>query len=97
MHLNGVAEKITVPLLITHGAGDRQIPVRYAHETYEQAVNSPRRELRIFDDPEGGTEHISIDNMPYVAGIIADWVAETFAALEPSAAGAAPAVGADVR
>ncbi len=81
MHLNGVADKITVPLLITHGAGDRQIPVRYAHETYEQAVNSPGRELRIFDDPEGGTEHISIDNMPYVGGIIADWVAETFASL----------------
>ncbi|WP_369962078.1 alpha/beta hydrolase family protein [Leifsonia sp. EB34] len=85
MHLNGVAEQITVPLLITHGAGDRQIPVRYAHETYEQAVNSPRRELRVFDDPEGGTEHISIDNMPYVAGIIADWIAETFATLDGSA------------
>jgi hypothetical protein len=35
--------------------------------------------------------------MPYVAGIIADWVAETFAALEPSGAEAAIAVGADVR
>lgn len=78
MHLNGVAEKITAPLLVTHGVGDRQIDVRYAHRTYEQAVNSPKRELRLFDDPEGGTEHISIDNMPYVAGIIADWVAETF-------------------
>ena len=81
MHLNGVAEQITVPLLITHGAGDRQIPVAYAHETYDQAVNSPERRLRIFADPEGGTEHISIDNMPYVAGIIADWVAETFASV----------------
>lgn len=81
MHLNGVVEQITAPLLITHGAGDRQINVKYAHQSYEQAVNSPKRELRVFDDPEGGTEHISIDNMPYVAGIIADWVAETFADL----------------
>ncbi|MFB2580240.1 alpha/beta hydrolase family protein [Herbiconiux sp. P15] len=81
MHLNGVVERITAPFLITHGAGDRQINVKYAHQSYEQAVNSPKRELRIFDDPEGGTEHISIDNMPYVAGIIADWVAETFAEL----------------
>lgn len=81
MHLNGVAEKITVPLLVTHGQGDRQINVKYAHETYDQATASPKRELRIFDDPEGGTEHISIDNMPYVAGYIADWVAETFAEL----------------
>ena len=60
--------------------------MRYAHETYEQAVNSPRRELRIFDDPEGGTEHISIDNMPYVAGIIADWVAEVFGTAESAEA-----------
>lgn len=78
MHLNGVASEITAPLLVTHGIGDRQINVKYAHQTYDQAVNSAKRELRIFDDPEGGTEHISIDNMPYVAGIIADWVAETF-------------------
>ncbi len=78
MHLNGVAEQITVPLLVTHGVQDRQIPVRYAHETFDQAINSPKRELRLFDDPEGGVEHISIDNMPYVAGIIADWISETF-------------------
>ena len=82
MHLNGVAEKITVPLLITHGANDRQINVKYAQQTAEQAVNSPKLKLRIFDEPEGGTEHISIDNMPYVAGYIADWVQETFAELK---------------
>lgn len=85
MHLNGVAERITAPLLITHGVGDRQINVKYAHQTYEQATNSSKRELRLFDDPEGGTEHISIDNMPYVAGIIADWVSETFAQLDEAA------------
>nr|WP_314841425.1 prolyl oligopeptidase family serine peptidase [uncultured Microbacterium sp.] len=79
MHLNGVVERITAPYLITHGVGDRQIAVKYAHQSYEQAVNSEKRELRLFDDPEGGTEHISIDNLPYVAGIIADWIAETFA------------------
>jgi dipeptidyl aminopeptidase/acylaminoacyl peptidase len=79
MHLNGVAEKITIPLLVTHGANDRQIPVKYAHETYDQAVNSPKRELRIFDEPEGATEHMGIDHMPYVASHISDWIAETFA------------------
>jgi len=81
VQLDGVVEKITVPFLITHGANDRQIPVAYAHRSAEQAVNSPKVELRIFDEPEGGTEHISIHNMPYVAGFIADWVAETFAEL----------------
>lgn len=81
MTLDGVVEKITVPFLITHGANDRQIPVAYAHRSAEQAVNSPKLELRIFDEPEGGTEHISIDNLTYVAGFVADWVAETFAEL----------------
>lgn len=75
--LNGVAEKIDVPFLITHGVNDRQIPVRYAYQTYEQAVNSPKRELRIFTEEEGGTEHISIDHLSYVAGYIADWISET--------------------
>lgn len=77
MRLDGVVERITAPFLITHGAADRQINVKYAHRSYDQAVNSPKRELRLFDDPEGGTEHISIDNMPYAGGIIADWIAET--------------------
>jgi len=78
MHLNGVVERIKAPFLITHGANDRQINVKYAQQTYDAATASSKRELRIFDEPEGGTEHISIDHMPYVAGYIADWVAETF-------------------
>lgn len=81
MHLNGVVEKITVPFLITHGVNDRQINVKYAQQSYDQAVNSPKRTLRLFDDPEGGTEHISLDNMPYVATYTADWIAETFTEL----------------
>lgn len=79
MHLNDVIAKITCPLLITHGANDRQINVKYAQQSYDQAVNSAKRTLRLFDEPEGGTEHISIDHMPYVAGYIADWVEETYA------------------
>ncbi|MGN8027641.1 alpha/beta hydrolase family protein [Microbacterium sp. 22242] len=82
MRLEGVVENITVPFLVTHGIGDRQIPVAYAHQEYEAAVNSPKRELRIFSQEEGGAEHIGIDNMPYVAQWTADWVAETFAELE---------------
>ncbi|WP_257224673.1 S9 family peptidase [Acinetobacter sp. YH12108] len=36
MHLNGVVEKIKVPFLVTHGENDRQIPLKYAYETFEQ-------------------------------------------------------------
>lgn len=81
MRLEGVVEDITVPFLVTHGIGDRQIPVEYAHKEYEAAVNSPKRELRIFTQEEGGAEHIGLDNMPYVSQWTADWVAETFAEL----------------
>ena len=41
VHLDGVVEKITVPFLIAHGENDRQIPLEYAHRSYEQAVNTP--------------------------------------------------------
>lgn len=85
VHLNGVVERVSVPFLVTHGVNDRQINVKYAHQTYEQATASPRRELRLFDETEGGAEHIGADNLPYVAGIIADWVAEGFAELDEAA------------
>jgi len=70
-----------VPFLIAHGAGDRQIPLEYAHRSYDQAVASPKRELRIFTAEEGGTEHIGLDHLPHVSVFIADWVADTFAEL----------------
>jgi dipeptidyl aminopeptidase/acylaminoacyl peptidase len=82
VHLDGVIEKITVPFLVAHGANDRQIPLAYAHRSYQQAVNSPKRELRVFTPEEGATEHIGLDHLPYVSTFIADWVADTFAAPE---------------
>ena len=76
MHLNGVAEKITVPFLVTHGEADRQIPLKYAQQTYDQLVNSRKRDLIVFGAATGGVEHSSLDN-PYNAGeLIADWLAE---------------------
>lgn len=77
MHLNGVMEKIKVPFLVTHGANDRQINVDYAHQSFEQLVNSPHRELKIFTAREGGVEHVGADNMSFGRSYIADWFAET--------------------
>jgi fermentation-respiration switch protein FrsA (DUF1100 family) len=84
VHLDGVVENITVPFLIAHGANDRQIPLGYAHRSYEQAINSPKRELRVFTPDEGATEHIGLDHLPHVSTFIADWVADTFAELDQS-------------
>lgn len=79
VHLNGVVEKITCPFLITHGQDDRQIPLKYAQQSYDEAVNSPKRELRIFTPEEGATEHIGLDHLPHVGAFTADWIEDTFA------------------
>jgi pimeloyl-ACP methyl ester carboxylesterase len=80
MTLNGVMDRITVPFLVTHGERDRQIGLEYAHQSYDQLVNSPKRELKVFTDREGGVEHVGVDNMSFGRDFIADWIAETFGA-----------------
>jgi dienelactone hydrolase len=78
MTLDGVVEKIKVPFLVTHGERDRQIALTYAHQTFDQLTSSPKRELKIFTDREGGVEHVGVDNMSYGRDFIADWIAQTF-------------------
>ena len=77
VHLDGVVEKIRVPFLVTHGEKDSQIPLKWSHRTYEQLVNSSKRELKIFTDREGGVQHASFDNVINAGHYISDWVAET--------------------
>jgi dienelactone hydrolase len=77
MNMNGHMENIKVPFLVTHGAKDRQISVDYAHEAFEQLTNTPKKELKIFTDREGGVEHVGADNMAFGCDYIADWFAET--------------------
>lgn len=77
IHLDGVVDRIRVPFLVTHGERDSQIPLKWARRTYEQLVNSPKRELKVFTDREGGSQHASFDNSINAGHYIADWVAET--------------------
>lgn len=78
VNLNGHLANIRVPFLVTHGGNDRQIPVKYAEQSYDQAVNSPDRELKIFTEREGGIEHCGADNMEPVQSYIGDWLADRF-------------------
>ena len=78
VQLDGVLDGIRVPFLVTHGSNDRQIPVEYAHRTFEQLTNSPKKELLIYTAETGGVEHAGADNPTYGTDYIADWVAETF-------------------
>ncbi|MCW2819097.1 MAG: hypothetical protein JWR42_1884 [Marmoricola sp.] len=82
VNLDGVVEQITVPFLVAHGENDRQIPLAYAHRSHEQAVNSPKNDLRVFTPAEGATEHIGLDHLPHVVTFVSDWVADTFAELD---------------
>ncbi len=77
VHLEGILDRIRVPFLVTHGEKDSQIPVHWAQRTYEQLINSPKRELKIFTAREGGVQHSSFDNSANAGAYIADWVAET--------------------
>lgn len=75
MTLAGVVEKITCPLLVMHGEGDRQVPVQEAKSTYNAATTSDKT-LKLFTKDEGGTEHCQIDNRGIAADYLADWFAE---------------------
>ena len=79
--LRGILDRITVPFLVVHGEHDRQIPVRYARDLFGDLVNSPKRELKVFTEREGGVEHCSIDNLPVVRDYICDWIDETVSEL----------------
>lgn len=76
VHLDGILDRIRVPFLVTHGEKDSQIPLQWAHRTYEQLVNSPKRALKVFTEREGGCQHSSFDNSINAGHFIADWVAE---------------------
>ena len=76
MTLDGVAQRIRCPLLVVHGANDRQVPLEQAERTVREATSSPRAELRVFTAEEGGAEHVGGDLFSPTIDYIADWVAE---------------------
>jgi len=76
MTLEGVADKITCPLLVIHGENDRQIPLSHAERTIAAAVNSPQRELKVCRLADGAAEHCGADNGPLIVDYMADWVAD---------------------
>jgi dienelactone hydrolase len=71
--LEGVAEKVTCPILILHGENDRVVPLEEAKKLYER-VGSKNKTLRIFTDAEGGAEHCQVDNRQLGVDFIGDWL-----------------------
>ena len=77
MTLEGVIERVTCPLLVVHGANDRQVPVAQAERTVAAATNSRSATLRVFGADEGGVEHVNGDLFSVAIDAMADWVADT--------------------
>lgn len=50
--------------------------LHWAERTYGQIISSPKRELKIFSEREGGVQHSSFDNSANAGAYIADRVAE---------------------
>ena len=71
--LEGVADKVTCPILILHGESDRVVPIEHAHKLYE-SVGSKTKTLRIFTEAEGGAEHCQVDNRQLGVDFIGDWL-----------------------
>lgn len=75
--LEGILDKVTVPLLISHGENDRQVPLWHAERTIAEATNSPSAELRVFSIAEGSAEHCGLDNASMQGDYVFDWLART--------------------
>jgi naringenin degradation protein FdeB len=73
--LAGIAEKISCPVLVTHGQDDRVVPVEAAHRLYA-ALKTRKKTLRIFTAEDGGAEHCQVDDRQYGIDFIADWLSE---------------------
>jgi pimeloyl-ACP methyl ester carboxylesterase len=74
--LQGVADKVTMPFLVVHGAEDKVVPVAAARKLYDE-LGSRDRELKIFTTDEGGSGHCCVDNRPLGVDFIADWISGT--------------------
>jgi dienelactone hydrolase len=73
--LEGVADKISCPLLILHGAADQQIPLEDAKKLFD-AASSADKELRVFDVASGGAQHCQSDYQLAAITAFADWLKE---------------------
>jgi dipeptidyl aminopeptidase/acylaminoacyl peptidase len=73
--LDGVAQKVKCPFLLTHGERDAQIPIEDARALHA-AIGAEDKTLKVFTLEEGGFEHCQGDNLTIGVAYIADWLAD---------------------
>jgi dienelactone hydrolase len=74
-NLEGIAQKVTCPFLVMHGANDRIIPPDEAKILYDK-LGTTKKTLKIFDVDEGGAEHCQVDDRQAGINYMADWLSE---------------------
>ncbi|MXN20943.1 alpha/beta hydrolase [Pseudooceanicola sp. GBMRC 2024] len=82
MDLTPVIGRMRCPFFIMHGGGDRQIPVEYAEQSRDQAVNAAKVDFFITGPEHFEVEHCGADNGTFMRDMLADWMAETFAEMD---------------
>ena len=75
--LDGIAQKIECPFLLTHGTEDEQVPMADAQKLFD-AVGSKDKTFRIFTPEEGGAQHCQRDYLTLVCDVMHDWLEEKF-------------------
>jgi pimeloyl-ACP methyl ester carboxylesterase len=73
--LDGIAQKIECPFLLTHGTEDEQVSMVDAQTLFD-AVGSKDKTLRVFTPEEGGAQHCQRDYLTLVTDVIVDWLEE---------------------
>lgn len=71
--LESIMPKITCPLLVVAGESDRRQGLTHAQRQAAAATSSPRVDLRIFTEEEGGAEYCQNDNPSLGLDFVADW------------------------
>lgn len=77
--LNGVAERITCPTLILHGASDVLVPLSAAQRTYD-GISHSQKSLIVYPAGDPGCTHCQLDALPLAQRDICDWLDDAMAA-----------------
>ncbi|MEC7488867.1 MAG: alpha/beta hydrolase [Pseudomonadota bacterium] len=72
--MQGIAQNIKIPTLMTHGKNDRLMNWEGAKRLFDE-IGSKDKELVLYDDPKvGGTVHCSHDCWAHQSPMIMDWI-----------------------
>jgi esterase/lipase len=75
--LDGVAQKVTCPFMLMHGAADAQVSMAEAQKLFD-AIGSKDKTFRVFTEEEGGAQHCQRDYVTRAVDVVADWLDEKF-------------------